>query len=76
MHGPSFADRPDWKYSFFLASFEQPLDMIAEPVLRQKCAVCNGPLVRIQRVEWCTHCHSVSVDIARATTCQEIQPTP
>ena len=38
----SIADRPDWKYSFFMANYERPLDEMAVPILRQKCPVCDG----------------------------------
>jgi hypothetical protein len=61
MCGPSFADRADWKYSFLVASYELPSDKIGEPVLRQKCSVCNGTLVTHQQVTWCTRCQFIPV---------------
>jgi hypothetical protein len=56
----SIADRPDWKYSFFMANYERPLDEMAVPILRQKCPVCDGALVSIRGVAWCSRCHTVA----------------
>ena len=55
----SIADRPDWKYSFLMANYERPLDVVAEPILRRKCPVCNGRLVAVRQVAWCSRCHTV-----------------
>lgn len=55
----SIADRPDWKYFFYMANYERPLDVVAEPILRQKCPVCNGLLVNVRQVAWCSRCHTV-----------------
>jgi len=60
MFSASIADRSDWRYSYYLAGCDQASPILPELVVRERCPICRGPLLRSQKLVWCSQCQTVA----------------